>query len=73
MLTRAGLLESGVEFSREEHRMARHSSKLVIYAALAGNLLVAGTKFAAAAFTVTGASASLMQVIDPTAMRKGRL
>jgi|SRR3954454_5220495 cation diffusion facilitator family transporter len=41
--------------------MARSSSKVVIYAALGGNLLVAATKFAAAA--VTGSAAMLSEAI----------
>ena len=41
--------------------MASHSSKTVIYAALFGNLLIAGTKFAASAYT--GSSAMLSEAI----------
>ena len=41
--------------------MARSSSKRVIYAALVGNLLVAGTKFIAAGFT--GSAAMLSEAI----------
>jgi cation diffusion facilitator family transporter len=44
--------------------MARASSKAVIYAAFGGNLLVAATKFAAAAFT--GSAAMLSEAIHST-------
>lgn len=44
--------------------MARSSSKLVIYAALVGNLLVAVTKFGAAAYT--GSAAMLSEAIHST-------